>query len=136
MPKLLIGSTGEIAVAQNGSLLLNSRGPAQGVRWESWSHDAGETWTPPLVSDYGFGSSCQGSVVRDGTDLLFAHPGRIGGEFNRWNLTVWRSRDSGASWAAADRLGVRVSSPRSASRSRNDSPLVLTCKRRFSPPRF
>ena len=29
------GGEAQIAVAQNGSLLLNSRGPAQGVRWES-----------------------------------------------------------------------------------------------------
>ncbi len=98
------GGEAQIAVAQNGSLLLDSRGPVQGVRWESWSHDGGDTWTMPLVSDYGFGSSCQGSVVRDGASLLFAHPGRIGNKFNRWNISVWRSTDSGASWQAIEQI--------------------------------
>lgn len=98
------GGEAQIAVAQNGSLLLDSRGPVQGVRWESWSTDSGETWSAPLVSDYGFGSSCQGSVVRNGSALLFAHPGRIDNKWNRWNISVWRSADSGASWAAIEQV--------------------------------
>ena len=65
---------------------------------------SGVTWTAPLVSDYGFGSSCQGSVVRDGPALLFAHPGRIGNKFNRWNMSVWRSADSGATWTALEQV--------------------------------
>ena len=98
------GGEAQIAVAQNGSLLLDSRGPVQGVRWESWSTDSGETWSAPLVSDYGFGSSCQGSVVRNGSALLFAHPGRIDNKWNRWNISVWRSGDSGASWEAIEQV--------------------------------
>ena len=90
--------------AQNGSLLLDSRGPAQGVRWESWSTSGGETWSAPLVSDHGFGSSCQGSTVRAGAELLFAHPGRIAGKCSRWNMSVWRSGDSGASWTAIEQV--------------------------------
>ena len=64
----------------------------------------GVSWSAPLVSDYGFGSSCQGSVVRDGPALLFAHPGRIGNKFNRWNISVWSSMDSGASWTAIEQV--------------------------------
>ena len=98
------GGEAQVAVAQNGSLLLNSRGPTQGVRWESWSHDAGETWSSPVVSDHGFGSSCEGSVIRAGESLFFAHPGRIDDRYNRWNMTVWRSTDSGANWTAVEQV--------------------------------
>lgn len=88
------GGEAQIALAPNGSLLLNSRGPAQGVRWQSASHDNGSTWSAPRVLDFGFGSSCEGSIIsmpRTGL-LLFSHAGRIGSgraSINRWNLSVW-----------------------------------------------
>jgi hypothetical protein len=74
-----------------------------GVRWQSASDDDGETWSAPRVLDFGFGSSCEGSVVRvpGSRWLLLSHAGRVGGRANRWNLTVWRSADSGATWRAA-----------------------------------
>lgn len=72
------GGEAQVAVAQNGSLLLNSRGPAQGVRWQSASHDNGSTWSAPRVLDFGFGSSCEGSIISmPGTGLLlFSHAGQ------------------------------------------------------------
>ena len=90
-------------LAPNGSLILNSRGPVQGVRWQSVSSDAGDTWSAPRVLDFGFGSSCEGSILRpvEGRNLLlFAHAGRVDGVYGRFNLSVWASRDSGASWHA------------------------------------
>ena len=104
-----------------------------GVRWQFVSHDAGETWLGPHVLDFGFGSSCEGSIIsvpswtadahsslatsantsaqlrrpgavhelgKGSPSLLFSHPGRINNEWNRWNLSVWRSTDSGATWTA------------------------------------
>ena len=96
------GGEAQLAVAPNGSLLLNSRGDRQGVRWQSESRDFGETWSAPRVLDFGFGSSCEGSILRvpNSSDLLFSHAGRVHDRWNRWNLTIWRSRDSGANWTA------------------------------------
>jgi hypothetical protein len=96
------GGEAQIALAPNGSLLLNSRGPQQGVRWQSESRDLGETWSYPRILDFGFGSSCEGSLMRmpDSADLLFSHAGRVDNRWNRWNLTIWRSRNSGANWTS------------------------------------
>ena len=97
------GGEAQCALAQNGSLLLNSRGPEQGVRWQSASHDNGLTWSLPRVLDFEFGSSCEGSLISQGPLMLFSHAGRIGTgrwSINRWNLTVWASGDSGATWTA------------------------------------
>lgn len=84
-------------------------GPTQGVRWQSASHDNGTTWSPPRVLDFGFGSSCEGSIISvPGKELLlFSHPGRIGTgrqSISRWNLTVWYSLNSGADWKAFDQV--------------------------------
>jgi hypothetical protein len=72
------------------------------VRWQSESRDYGATWSAPRVLDFGFGSSCEGSIMRvpHSEDLLLSHAGRVHDVWNRWNLTVWRSRDSGATWTA------------------------------------
>ena len=96
------GGEAQLAMAPNGSLLLNSRGDRQGVRWQSESHDFGETWSAPRVLDFGFGSSCEGSLIRvpNSSDLLFSHAGRVWNRWNRWNLTIWRSQNSGANWTA------------------------------------
>ena len=42
--------------------------------------------------------------VPNTSSLVFSHAGRINNRYNRWNLTVWRSVDSGATWAAAIQL--------------------------------
>lgn len=92
------GAEAQVAPAPNGSLLLNSRGPYSGVRWQSVSDDAGETWSLPRVLDFGFGSSCEGSIIRYQDALLLAHSGRVHDKPGRWNMTVWRSDDSGGTW--------------------------------------
>ena len=104
------GGEAQIALAPNGSLLLNSRGPTQGVRWQSVSDDGGESWTAPRVLDFGFGSSCEGSLMRvpQSQRLLFSHAGRIGDRYNRWNLTIWSSSDSGATWTAVEQVRRRA----------------------------
>ena len=33
--------------------------------------------------------------------MLFSHAGDVDGSAGRWNMTVWTSADSGATWAAA-----------------------------------
>merc|ERR1711957_674171 len=95
---------GELALAPNGSLVMNSRW-THSSRLLSWSDDGGETWSAPIndslpllsgavegsmirVSQYGGGSP------RDDL-LLTASPYGPGG---RCNMTVWASDDSGASW--------------------------------------
>ena len=100
------GGEAQVALAPNGSLLLNSRGPAQGVRWQSVSDDAGLTWSAPRILDFGFGSSCEGSIVRvpDTPKMLFSHPGRVHNKYNRWNMTVWQSSDSGETWQAIEQV--------------------------------
>ena len=106
------GAEAQIALAPNGSLLLNARGPRQGVRQQSASHDFGQTWSAPRVLDFSFGSSCEGSLVRAGPrTLLFSHAGRIDGRIGRWNLTVWASTDSGATYTAVEQVeaGLNVS---------------------------
>ena len=79
------------------------------MRWQSASRDNGSTWSAPRVLDFGFGSSCEGSIVAvPGKQLLlFSHAGRVGtgrSSINRWNLTVWYSVDSGASWTAYHKI--------------------------------
>ena len=144
------GDESQVALAPNGSLLLNMRGCShapgkpcgrghwsQGVRWQSVSHDNGETWSLPATLNFGFGSACEGSIVRipDGGEatggvkgeaageamggptgepprseamaapsLLFSHPGRVHGDWGRWNMTVWHSADSGATWQAIEQV--------------------------------
>ena len=60
----------------------------------------------PRVLDFEFGSSCEGSLVRvpNTSSMLFSHAGRIDNRIGRWNLTVWRSDDSGASWAPIEQV--------------------------------
>eukprot|EP00660_Eupelagonema_oceanica_P019579 gene19579-biopygen17669 len=93
---IVTGGEGTCAPAPNGSLILNTRA-TQNLRFQSKSDDAGETWSAPVVLS-GFGSNGEGALIRVGGVLLFSHPGNIGGRANRWNLTVWASLDSAASW--------------------------------------
>ena len=112
------GGEGSLALAPNGSLVLNVRGgggtPAP--RLTAWSNDQGSSWSAPVASNF-TGGSVEGNVVRlPGTDwLVLSHP------FDGWaenrsafphgspcteptfhagrcNLTLWASRDNAASW--------------------------------------
>ena len=106
------GGEAQIALAPNGSLLHNGRGetPAggkdSGVRSQSVSDDGGVTWSAPQTTlDFGFGSSCEGSILRAGPRLLLlSHGGRVNGVASRWNMSVWSSVDSGATWSAFEQV--------------------------------
>ena len=96
---------GQVAPAQNGSLLMNCRTDGY-HRLLSWSDDRGDTWSPPIAWYFGppgSGSPCEGSVVRASAELLaFSNNYGVQGVENgcdRCNLTVWSSADSGATWA-------------------------------------
>ena len=56
------GGEGTIALAPNGSLLLNTRA-LQNLRQQSYSNDEGATWSAPRSLDGGFGSSAEGATV-------------------------------------------------------------------------
>jgi len=82
-------------VLRNGSLLLNMRS-RELRRLQAYSHDGGETWSPPRpaqppVPD----GNCQGSQISLGDGSLLvatsAGPGRIG-------LHAHLSTDGGGSW--------------------------------------
>ena len=51
----------------------------------------------------GFGSNAEGAMIRVNNSelLLFSHSNDINGTANRWNMTVWASWDSGATWQPA-----------------------------------
>jgi sialidase-1 len=99
------GNEWQAAAAPNGSLLMSARAiiedAGRGRLW-AWSHDDGETWTSPIMSPFNDGkpyggASCESSVVRmPGSDtMLFSTPFASG----RSSMSVFASRDSGASWA-------------------------------------
>eukprot|EP00729_Bicosta_minor_P017666 gene17666-32989_t len=89
------GGEGTIALAPNGSLILNSRAP-DGMRYQSTGHP------PRLVAPLNaFGSNAEGSMIRmaNGSDqMLFSHGGDINGTGGRWNMTIWSSIDSATTW--------------------------------------
>ena len=65
------------------------------------SHFAqGSHWTKPRALT-GYGSPAEGSLIRmNGSDLmLFSHAGNINGTGGRWNMTIWASHDSAATWS-------------------------------------
>ena len=75
----------------------------------SWSGDGGDTWSFPLDALMPeLGGSVEGSVLRVATPspwLLTSTPWGVGPDWDhrcpgpgRCNMTVFRSRDSGASW--------------------------------------
>lgn len=94
------GGEGTLALAPNGSLLFNTRA-TKNDRFQSASDDGGATCSAPRTLQ-GFGSSADGALLRLGSGssgtLLFSHSNDINGTASRWNMTVWRSADSGASW--------------------------------------
>ena len=99
------GGESAVAIAPNGSLLLLSRrgGPPSAVQ-QAVSDSGGELWGPPRpLPAFDGHAPVRGSLLRVGSSspwLLYSHPGNVSGRGGRWNLTVYGSRDSGASWAA------------------------------------
>ena len=60
--------------------------------------------TPRLVTPLlGFGSNAEGAMIRmNGSDqMLFSHAGDVNGTIGRWNMTIWSSTDSAATWYPA-----------------------------------
>ena len=118
------GNEGQLALAPNGSLIAAMRdagvpgGAGSYRRLLSWSSDGGDTWSFPLDALMPeLGGSCEGSVLRVATPsspplpsqpspwLLTSTPWGVGPSWDRrcpgpgrCNMTVFRSRDSGASW--------------------------------------
>lgn len=99
------GDECQAAPAPNGSLVLNMR-TRTGFRSFTWSDDNGKTWSVPTSGPfpYKLGADCEGSTIRvPATDqMLFSTPFSSKG---RYNMTVWRSRDSGASWQLLTGVG-------------------------------
>jgi len=100
--RLAGGGEGTIALAPNGSLIFNSRAP-NGGRYQSESHNGGDNWSFPRLFETGFGSNAEGAMIRlNHSDLmLFSHGGQVNGSGGRWNMTVWSSKDSAATWETA-----------------------------------
>ena len=71
------GGESQIALAPNGSLVINIRagGGAPAPRLTSWSSDGGMSWSIPVTTNF-TGGSVEGSMVRlSGTDwLVLSHP--------------------------------------------------------------
>lgn len=115
---------GQVAPAQNGSLVMNCRTGGY-HRLLSWSNDRGDSWSPPLAwyhSPSGLGSPCEGSMVRASDALLafsnnYGVAGDAGGGCARCNMTVWTSRDSGATWLAPTKTRRWTARTRRSSRS-------------------
>lgn len=115
---------GEVAIAPNGSLVINSRPGHPYRRVLSWSEDGGESWSPPDQLMPELGGDVEGSMIRiQGTNvMLTASPWGIGPDWDhrcagpgRCNMTVWASGDSGASWAVTAQLNETVGiNPREA----------------------
>ena len=110
------GNECQASPTQNGSLLLNQR-TNLGHRQQSWSHDGGATWDTPAPVAVGgkaaascccstvfvaSSSSSSSSSLATGTrssaansgTLVFSGPDSTG----RSNMTVYTSKDSGATW--------------------------------------
>ena len=97
------GGESALALAPNGSVLMLSRSGGGGVSsavLQSASGPGGESWGvgAPMAAFRGM-ATCRGALLRVGSLLLYSHPGNVSDRGNRWNLTVWTSRDSGGSWA-------------------------------------
>ena len=57
-------------------------------RYQSESHDGGDTWSSPRLFAQGFGSSAEGALIGlNGSSLmLFSHGGQVNGSAGRWNM--------------------------------------------------
>jgi len=108
---------GEVAIAPNGSLLINYRHTNPYRRVLAYSHDGGESWGAEFMPMPELGGSVEGSMIRVArTDLLLsASPYGIGPDWahrcggpGRCNMTLWGSRDSGATWRLVYQLNESV----------------------------
>ena len=110
------GGEGEIALAPNGSLVINLRHSNPYKRLLSWSDDDGETWSAPAIYPMPeLGGSCEGSMITIGDAMLTASPWGVGPDWGhrcagpgRCNMTVWTSWDSGATWDVTHQLNESV----------------------------
>lgn len=113
-----------MALAPNGSLVINYRGGHPYKRVLSYSSDGGESWGPEFMPMPELGGSVEGSMIRiAGSDLLLsATPYGIGPDWShrcpgpgRCNMTVWASHDSGVKWELVYQLNETVGiNPREA----------------------
>lgn len=113
--------TGEAALAElsDGRILYSSREHMSvGNRYFGWSHDGGEIWLSPWLSDTlpdgsrGTSYGCMGGLIRlpiPGADVLLysnldtaagVMPKKVGGSISteREKVTVWASFDGGRTW--------------------------------------
>eukprot|EP00051_Salpingoeca_urceolata_P009860 m.119791 g.119791 ORF g.119791 m.119791 type:complete len:366 (-) comp16482_c0_seq1:64-1161(-) len=99
------GNECQCAVAQNGSLVMNSR-TRVGERLLSHSEDQGLSWSSPVpmtvdsVGTVTGNADVEGSIVRVGNRLVFSLPFNKGRE----NMTVFTSPDSGSTWHILQRV--------------------------------
>jgi len=94
-------------VTADGRLLLNMRMAfSDGARLLAYSHDMGNTWSPPQRWDIK-AVECEGSMLSvsrhsgNGSVLFFSQPGV---RWIRGDLMLWFSADSGSTWQVARRI--------------------------------
>mmetsp|Transcript_14200 Transcript_14200/g.39910 ORF Transcript_14200/g.39910 Transcript_14200/m.39910 type:complete len:396 (+) Transcript_14200:3-1190(+) len=97
----------QAAVTADGRLLLNMRMAfSDGARLLAYSHDMGNTWSPPQRWDIK-AVECEGSMLSvsrhsgNGSVLFFSQPGV---RWIRGDLMLWFSADSGSTWQVARRI--------------------------------
>ena len=124
---------GEVAIAPNGSLVINYRGGHPYKRVLAFSNDQGENWFPTFMPMPELGGSVEGSMIRvsapsagptsaSGDLLITASPFGIGPDWGhrcpgpgRCNMTLWTSNDSGVAWKQFYQLNAAVGiNPREA----------------------
>ena len=91
-----IAEVGPDLVVQN--FRMQAHGEAR--RWQRFSTDGGETWSPIEKIDSLYCCTCQGSLIRDARvpeRLYFSNPARWG----RNDMTIYRSDDGGKTWPNA-----------------------------------
>jgi sialidase-1 len=86
----------QVAELSDGSLLLNMRMQSgEKKRGIARSADRGLTWSSLSFDDVLIDPTCQGSLISDGSAVLFSNPASSS---KRENLTVRWSRDLGKTW--------------------------------------
>ena len=108
---------GEVAIAPNGSLLINYRGSHPYKRVLAYSQDRGESWGAEFMPMPELGGSVEGSMISltDRNLMLTASPFGIGPDWGhrcggpgRCNMTLWASHDSGAVWHQVYQLNESI----------------------------
>ena len=95
-----VGRECQVFESVNGSILINCR-TSEDFRYESWSHDGGETWNTPYLQEDLPEIACMASIFRltkndtqDRNRILFSNPSKG----SRGHLTLRLSYDEGNSW--------------------------------------